>query len=534
MRRKILIAVVLLTFLPILLIGGFANYYAQSTIQNTKQDMLTGVANLMDYHLTWFYEELLSNIKEKAEMDQFKKLLMAEYSSGIDDNDLSEIKKIILEDVGLPSEGGAIIDSYGKIIISNQPSEEGLMLNKTKMFQSIMTGSDSYLGLLKNADDTQKMEIAVPVFDEKGNVIGIFRQILNLDGLTRYLDNFNIGNIDYTFLIQENGSMVIQNKNKNLALFYNEYQDKNTLEQLAADFKNGRLKKDSGSVEFQIKGTEFVGVYKKVEEINSIAVIAIDRSEMISEMVKVKQIIFTIGFCLLLLAGVIGYILGDFFVGPIKEIINKLRKIADGDLTVRCNYLRNDEYRELSDNINSIAENLQKSERELRMSARIDNMTYLPNRHAIYEVLDTLLYKHPNQALLLLNLDGFGQINDNLGHDIGDRVLMEVGDILRSLPQHVCYSSRIGGDEFLVFITNWTADKYPERIAEKIIKKIESIRFIDEVHVDISVSIGIEYIDGERIDKKKRIKHSDFAMHKAKNTGKNSYLVYYPYLQKEN
>ena len=328
--------------------------------------------------------------------------------------------------------------------------------------------------------------------------------------------------------------MIGQSNDENMALLYHEYQNKNSLEQLAYDFKNGSLKSEKGTVEFQVKGSEFVGAYKKIEDINCIAVVAIDRDEMISEIVRLKQMIIVIGFIIVLFSVMIGFFLGDIFVKPIREINSKLKKIADGDLTVRCTYERNDEYKELGKNINNIAENLQKTERELRMSARIDNLTRLPNRNAIYEVLDTLLYKHPNQALLLLDLDGFRQINDNLGHDVGDRVLMEVGDILRSLPQHICYSSRIGGDEFLVLITSWTADKYPERIAEKIIRRIESIRFIDEVHVDISVSIGIEYISGEKIDKKKRIKHSDFAMHKAKNTGKNSYLVYYPYLQKEN
>jgi diguanylate cyclase (GGDEF)-like protein len=139
----------------------------------------------------------------------------------------------------------------------------------------------------------------------------------------------------------------------------------------------------------------------------------------------------------------------------------------------------------------------------------------------------------PKQALLLLDLDGFKDVNDSLGYDVGDRILIEVGDILRELPQHVCYPSRLGGAEFLVFITNWTAPKYPERIAEKIISKIEGIRFIDEIRVDVTASIGIEYTEEERVDKKKLIKYSNIAMHKARGNGRNSYFVHYPYLQKE-
>ncbi len=133
----------------------------------------------------------------------------------------------------------------------------------------------------------------------------------------------------------------------------------------------------------------------------------------------------------------------------------------------------------------------------------------------------------------MLDLDGFTDLNDNLGYDIGERVLMEVADVLRALPQHICYPSRLGGDEFLIFITNWTSPKYPERIAERIIKEIEGIRFIDEIHVDIGISIGIEYTNVEKIDKKKLIKHSSLAMQRSKTLGRNSYFIYYPYMQRE-
>lgn len=160
-------------------------------------------------------------------------------------------------------------------------------------------------------------------------------------------------------------------------------------------------------------------------------------------------------------------------------------------------------------------------------------MTHLPNRHMMYEVLDTLLYKYPNQALLMLELEGMEVINANLGHDIGDKVIIEVGDILRALPHNVCYPSRLGGDTFLILVTNWTSANYPERIAEKLIKKIEGIKFIGEIHVDIGVNIGIQYMDEEKIDKKKLIKQSYIAMKKAKTEGNRLFLVSHSGKQKE-
>ena len=326
--------------------------------------------------------------------------------------------------------------------------------------------------------------------------------------------------------------MIGQNGNDKLSL-YNEYQNNSSLEKLVADFKQNRLEVDKGIIEFENKGTEYIGSYEKVESIGCIAVAAMEKNYLFGNVVKLQIAYTAIAIFVLLLTAAGGYLIDSLYSAPVKRMNGTLKKIAAGDLAARCYNKGNNEFEELCRNINLLADRYQKKEKELRLSSRIDNLTHLPNQSAINEVLDTLLYKHPNQALVLLDLDGFKDVNDSLGHDIGDRILMEVGDILRGLPQHVCYPSRLGGAGFMVFVTNWTAPKYPEKIAEKIISRIEGIRFIGEIHVNISANIGIEYTDAERTDKKKLIKYANIAMHKAKNIGRNSYFVHYPYMQKE-
>lgn len=526
MKQKILIALMLLALLPTLLIGYVMNYYSQMTIKNSKLEMLTSIADMMDFHISRYYGNLLAEINDKAQSGLLKELL--ENNGDLPETREDEIiaaRGFILQKIDQPVIGGALIDTGGKIIVSDQPNDEGLMLNQTGLYRSIMAGKKSYLGFLTSDDNSQNIEVAVPVTGENGEILGIFKQVLTLDALIDYLDSFRLKQ-EYAFLIRKNGTAIVQKSSGISEVFYNEYQDKNTLDELLYDFKNGSLRETSGIVTFEMNGTKYTGAYKMTKKINCIAVVAVNQQQMIRDMVTAKEILFLLTAFIIIFSGLVGYFLGDSILSPIRIINGSMKRILDGDLTARCTYSGKDEYRNLSDNLNKIAENLQKNERELRMSARVDNLTHLPNRYALYEVLDILLYKHPNQAILLLNLDGFKLVNDNLGHDVGDQVLMEVGDVLRSLPQHVCYPARIGGDEFVVFVTNWTSVKYPEKIARKILKEIGSIQFIDEIHVDISTSIGIEYIDGDKIDKKKLIRHSDAAMQKAKNTGKNTYSVY--------
>ncbi len=534
MRRVIIVVVVLLALIPTILIGFEVNYYAQTTIKTEKLDAMAGIAQMMDDHINKYYIHLISDIQMKADKYELRSVLeVQDGSSAMIPADHAEAQKVLLESIGFPVIGGAVINPDGKIVLSSQPNEEGLMLDKTELYQSIMKGKDSYAGLVVDGNITDIAEIAVPIRDGQGKIIGILKQKAEIEILNEYLGSLSIGKSGYAFLVRKSGHMIFDKSKENQVILYHEYQNSNSLEQLVTDFKTGELKEDKGTIEFYNKGIEYVGAYEKLDSIDCIAVVAMNRNEMYGNMISIKAILSVVALLVFAIIVACGYMIGHLHAAPLKMMSGTLRKIANGDMSARCRYKGNNEFEELCRNINSLADSYQKNEKELRISSRIDNLTHLPNRNAIYEVLDTLLYKHPNQALLLLDLEGFKGLNDNLGYDTGDRILMEIGDILRELPQHVCYPSRLGGAEFLVFVTNWTAPKYPEMIAEKIIKKIEGIRFVDEVHVDIGASIGIEYTEDEKIDKKKLIKHSNTAMHKARLIGRNSYFVHYPYMQKE-
>lgn len=528
-----MITVVMLTLIPAFLIGYAVNGYIQHTVRVDKLNTLDGTAHMMAIHLDQYYERLISDAEGKMEKKEVKSLLTADRSAAIGPETRNETVSILKESIGGMVLSGAVIDREGKTVISTSPAEEGLTFEKTELFRSIMDGGkSSYIGLVTGKDNSDTFEVAIPVKGSQGEIIGILKQIIKIEFLNTYLSSISLGKKGEAFLIRDNGYMIDQSGNNQLSL-YSEYQNNNSLEKLVSDFKQNKLKKINGTIEFYHKGTEYIGSYQKVESIGCIAVAAMERDFFFGNIVKQWAVYITIVLFALLVTAAGGYVIVSLYTTPLKRINGTLKKIVAGDLAARCDNKGNNEFTELTRCINLLADRYQRNEKELRLSSRIDNLTRLPNQNAINEVLDTLLYKHPNQALVLLDLDGFKDVNDDLGYDVGDRILMEVGDILRGLPQHVCYPSRLGGAEFMIFVTNWTAPKYPERIAEKIISRIEGIRFIDEIHVNISANIGIEYTDAEKTDKKKLIKYANIAMLKARSIGKNSYFVHYPYMQRE-
>ncbi len=163
-----------------------------------------------------------------------------------------------------------------------------------------------------------------------------------------------------------------------------------------------------------------------------------------------------------------------------------------------------------------------RSEQELAYMAYHDPLTGLYNRKAFMEKLaDTLreAKRYENRrAILYLDLDSFKKANDMYGHEIGDKLLIEVASRLRDALRGSDYISRLGGDEFTIILTN-SQDLHAERVAERIVKNVSEPYKIGGILIDfISASVGISVYPDDGHDAQLLLKHADTAMYKAKET----------------
>jgi len=172
-----------------------------------------------------------------------------------------------------------------------------------------------------------------------------------------------------------------------------------------------------------------------------------------------------------------------------------------------------------------IEEELKKTAAELHHQAYHDSLTGLPNRKQFYERLAQCLENARNNnklvALLFLDLDGFKQVNDKLGHDMGDQLLKLVATRLTGCLRGSDVVSRLGGDEFTVILPAVPKVEDATRVAEKIIMTLAEPFLLQENKVLITVSIGISLypLNGEAADI--LIKNADAAMYSAKELGRN-------------
>ncbi len=152
-----------------------------------------------------------------------------------------------------------------------------------------------------------------------------------------------------------------------------------------------------------------------------------------------------------------------------------------------------------------------------------DELTHIGNRKLYSEVLSKQIilaqrYIHPF-SLLLLNIDFFKQINDSLGHDIGDKVLKEYTRLISYSLREVDIFCRIEGEEFIVILPYTTKDK-AYLLAQKLRLLVEEHKQITPITMSFGV---VEYVKGD--DKKSLFKRADKALHRAKESGRNKVII---------
>ncbi|MGM0594829.1 MAG: bifunctional diguanylate cyclase/phosphodiesterase, partial [Pseudomonadota bacterium] len=176
-------------------------------------------------------------------------------------------------------------------------------------------------------------------------------------------------------------------------------------------------------------------------------------------------------------------------------------------------------------------------EERIRHMALHDQLTDLPNRVLLEERLHSALARmHRAQkrlAVLFLDLDRFKNINDSLGHPVGDKLLQQVASRLEASVRKQDTVARLSGDEFLVVIEGLEEPAYAADVARKILQHIRQSIRIDEHDLIIGASIGISLYPDDGDSPETLIKNADTALYRAKETGRNNYHFYIPELTEQ-
>ncbi len=169
--------------------------------------------------------------------------------------------------------------------------------------------------------------------------------------------------------------------------------------------------------------------------------------------------------------------------------------------------------------------NIKKTHYEIWRRANFDSLTNLPNRNLFFDRLSLELKKslrgQLSLGLMFIDIDRFKEVNDTYGHQIGDRLLMELASRISECVRDSDTVARLGGDEFTVILTQQNDLMNIERVGRKILQIISEPVLIGDVKITTSCSIGIAIAPQDTTDIQELVNFADEAMYSAKKLGRN-------------
>lgn len=235
------------------------------------------------------------------------------------------------------------------------------------------------------------------------------------------------------------------------------------------------------------------------------------------------------------------WLIQRFLVRPIGELADAARAIENGQFdTATPVSRRSDEVGDLVRAFGRMSQSLARHDRDIRRMAYTDALTGLANRHAFRESLDQRLLQLRDAggqlALLFADIDDFKRVNDTLGHDAGDDVLLQFAVRIREAVQRFggeqALLARFGGDEFVILV-----EAHPDRgggdvrtiasrLAEVLVSELGQPIVVQDRQVFLGTSIGVTLFPDDAMGATSLMKNGDIAMYQAKVAGKNCYRFY--------
>lgn len=446
-----------------------------------------------------------------------------------------------------------IIASSDPELIGTDTNSE-ITLSHMMKTKSIAVAVDNVKPLSKAGDIIYTLEIGSPIMEPgSNNVIGYVISTIGTSYFREFLNSISFGETGFGILLDADGTILYHPNLSSVGKNIN--YDK--LSNLISSYQQGEIKA-SGHMTCFYENTNQAYGYCILPSTNWILFVKQDIAEIRSITTIILALLFLICTILMVLIVISANILAKKISTPIIALRDAMRIASDGNLTVQSNIKSNNEFGELSKNFNkmlhiiktnyedleSMHEELLSNEEQLRANydhieflAYHDTLTNLPNKLAFLDYANAVLVSSPPEqsmhAVYFVDLDNFKTINDTLGHEYGDALLVKTSQVLSSIINGAGMLARAGGDEFLLFKENVGSKDHALDFASLIIDHFKDPLDLDGEVVYVSMSIGISLYPDNGLSPNALIKNADIAMYKSKDTGKNKFTLFDSKIEEE-
>lgn len=390
-------------------------------------------------------------------------------------------------------------------------------LSKRQHFKEAMKGR-GYVSDVIASMSTGKMIVVIenPVFNAEGKPIGMVQRNFNLDALEEYIKVLDEEET-YIILMDRRGHVITNSKNTPNA--NDEYANDSSYK-----FIMDMVYNSSGSIDLEVNNERAIVSYSRNVNTGWMIVNIRPYHHLMDRIYDkaVKALIF--GMAMLFLGTLFAYLLTVRITKPIIEMTNVVNDIASGKKDVEAVEINtNDELGRMAAAFNKI-----RHDRDAyQLESELDKLTGLYNKKTMERLCKMKLKAFSENAnvfiaLYIIDLDHFKEVNDLLGHQFGDKVLVEFSKGLKKIFRPNDAIGRFGGDEFVVIIDGLPNMEVISRKAEQI-KQIAYNLTIDKNSHFVTASIGIAIAPQNGRDYDTLFSVADKAVYYVKNHGKNGY-----------
>lgn len=277
----------------------------------------------------------------------------------------------------------------------------------------------------------------------------------------------------------------------------------------------------------------FEGAQK--EQLIGTLTINYDTRELTQSLISQLQFSFTATLArALFLTLVLSIVFHRFLTQPIARISEAIDKIDpespdENMLPVSVNH-KDDELGLVTSKFNQILKQFSKTQGKLRKMATRDPLTGLPNRTLLLETIAVTIQRarvhKRNFSLLFIDLDRFKNVNDSLGHAVGDQFLARIARILERVVGDKGTVARLGGDEFVILADEIQSPTQAADFVDKLLIQLNTPVQLNEHAIHPAASIGISIYPEDGLSAEDLIRHADIAMYSAKAAGSNQWAFF--------
>nr|WP_239550865.1 EAL domain-containing protein [Halanaerobacter jeridensis] len=354
--------------------------------------------------------------------------------------------------------------------------------------------------------------VTTPLKNESTKPSGILGGAIKLDQLTQYLSKFKVEHFNsYSYIIDKHG-LVIAHPDKDIILEENILKastgGQESLRSYFVEIKNN----NSGYLKYQENDKSYYLFYNKILGSDGWKIITqIPNSYLKVPLMLVRRKLWVIALIAIIISAISSMIIANNISSPIIKLSDIFSQGAEGDLTVRANFNRNDEVGKAATSFN-------------KMMDKISDLTY----NDILTGLLTLSYfkdllkldlqeikeKDKGQKVVLfsMGIDNYEIINDNFGHYVGNKVLKKIAYRIKHLVSKDIYIARSSNEFFLYWETTESTDKF-EELAKKILAEINRKYEINGQVVHVTASLGIAVYPDSGTTSQRLIKNAGLAQH---------------------